>query len=211
MAALLPTIPAHIFLILSVFLKTSLAFVPDFSNYPPASISCLTNAAVTSSCNADSSTLLENNACLCSNGGGFFTLAAQCIQVNAPGALQNVYTTAVTNCDSSNTPVTISLAQFLAAAQGGISSSTTSASTFLTSILSPSTTQQAAPTTSLQQPNPSTTSTQSPSTTASGSSGNSNGGGGGGGGLNKSDVIALAVGIPATVFTILGVLIMCCK
>jgi hypothetical protein len=62
------------------------------------------------------------------------------------------------------------------------------------------------------QQGPIATSSLNPSTTISGSGVNSNGGGGsGGGGLSKSDIIALAVGIPATVFTILGVFIMCCK
>jgi len=184
MAALIPT--ACIFLFFNLFLTASFAFVPSFINYPPAVIPCLTDAAVTSGCNADSITFLQNNACLCGNGGGYLTLAAQCIQANAPNDLQDTYTTSVGNCDTSDTPMTLSWAQFLAAAQGGTS-------------------------TSVQQ-SPIATSSLNPSTTIGGSGVNSNGGGGsGGGGLSKSDIIALAVGIPATVFTIIGVFIMCCK
>jgi hypothetical protein len=190
MAALMTNHSTLIFFIITLFLKLSFSFVPDLSDYPPASQSCLTNAAVNSGCNADSSTFEQNNACLCSNGGGFFNLAAQCIEATAPGALQNVYAVAVTNCDISNTPVTISLAQFLAAAQDGASS------IFRTSMTTLATAPQSAITASL--PNP--------STTTIGSSGNSNGGG-----LSKSDIIALAVGVPATVCAIIGVFIMCYK
>jgi hypothetical protein len=96
--------PQPIFLFINLFLKSSFAFVPSFINYPPAVIPCLTDAAVTSGCNADSITFQQNNACLCSNGGGYLTLAAQCIQANAPNDLQDVYTTSVGNCDNSNTP-----------------------------------------------------------------------------------------------------------
>jgi len=185
-----------------LFLKHSFAFVPDFSNYPPAAIPCLNNAAITSGCNADSSTFETSNACLCSNGGGFVTLAAQCIGSSASGALSNTYSIMLSNCDATNTALTVSSAAFLAAGQAsGVSTIATPSSP--TSIsTSPLETLQ-----TLQVSKASPTSDQSSAPTAS----QSGGSGGGKGKLDSSDTIALAVGVPATVFTIIGVIVACCQ
>lgn len=185
-----------------LFLKHSFAFVPDFSNYPPAAIPCLNNAAITSGCNADSSTVDTSNACLCSNAGGFVTLAAQCIGSSAAGALSNTYSIMLSNCDATNTPLTVSTAAFLAAGQAsGVSTIATSSSPTSISTSPPETLQ------TLQASKASPTSAQSSASTSSYSGGS----GGGKGKLDSSDTIALAVGVPATVFTIIGVIIACCQ
>jgi hypothetical protein len=185
-----------------LFLKHSFAFVPDFSNYPPAAIPCLNNAAITSGCNADSSTVDTSNACLCSNGGGFVTVAAQCIGSSAPGALSNTYSIMLSNCDATNTALTVSSAAFLAAGQAsGVSTIATSSSPTSISTSPPETLQ------TLQASKASPTSAQSSASTSS----QSGGSGGGKGKLDSSDTIALAVGVPATVFTIIGVIIACCQ
>ena len=185
-----------------LFLKHSFAFVPDFSNYPPAAIPCLNNAAITSGCNADSSTFETSNACLCSNGGGFVTLAAQCIGSSASGALSNTYSIMLSNCDATNTALTVSLAAFLAAGQAsGVSTTATLSSPTSISTSPPETLQ------TLQVSKASPTSAQSSAPTYS----QSGGSGGGKGKLSSSDTIAIAVGVPATVFTIIGVIVACCQ
>jgi len=185
-----------------LFLKHSFAFVPDFGNYPPGAIPCLNNAAITSGCNADSSTFDTSNACLCSNGGGFVTLAAQCIGSSAPGALSNTYSIMLSNCDATNTALTVSSAAFLAAGQAsGVSTIATSSSPTSISTSPPETLQ------TLQASKASPMSAQSSASTSS----QSGGSGGGKGKLDSSDTIALAVGVPATIFTIVGVIIACCQ
>lgn len=200
MAALMPNYAVHIFLLLALCFKSSLARVPDFNSYPANTVPCLSDAAVTSGCSADSLTVQQSLACLCSNIGGFLTLSAVCIQENAPGELQDVYNTTANNCATTNTPVTISWAQFLAAAQ----ESTSTLSTTLTTTLA---TGQPSPIASLSpshatDSSPTHTITSSPNPSAT-SAGTINAGGGGG--LGRSDIIAMAIGIPATVFTIIGV------
>jgi hypothetical protein len=185
--------------IIALLLRISFSYeIPTFTNYPPLAEFCLSDAAQGSGCEPISETPQQMNSCLCSNGGGFFALAAQCIQAYDSEDLQSVYSIAVFNCDQTLTPITISLDQFMAFAGGSVSLPVTSISTSQTSTFHTSTTAAAA----AQQTG---ISTSSPTPAASASSGNSKGG------LSKSDVIALAVGIPGTVFTIIGVLIMCCR
>jgi hypothetical protein len=188
-----------------LFLKHSFAFVPDFSNYPPAAISCLNNAAITSGCNADSSTVSTSNACLCSNGGGFVTIAAGCIGSSAPGALTNTYSTMLSNCDATNTALTVSLPAFLSAGQASGTLTTSISSTV--ALIS---TLPLATSLFVQVSGPSTTSSQGPSTSSQDPSSTPSQSGGKGK-LGTSDVIALAVGVPATVFTIIGVFVACTR
>lgn len=199
------TMASRFFIIIALlYLKYSFAFVPNFSNYPPAAISCLNNAAITSGCNADSSTFDTSNACLCSNGGDFVTLAAQCIGSSAPGALSNTYSTMLSNCDTTNTALTVSSAAFLAAGQASGDSPTTTFPPSPTSISTPPPetlqTLQALKVSSMPSQS---AATSAPTSSSSGASG------GGKSKLSQSDTIALAVGIPATVFTIIGVFITC--
>jgi hypothetical protein len=193
-------------LCISILLHLVVApFTNDFSNYPEASISCLTIEAEESGCDAYTTTTEANNACLCSNVGNWITNSARCIAASNPNdpsniLLTNVWNVMVSNCGSTNTPVTLTWEQFLAAAQSGTSLSVISASStgFLTSYTSPSTTQS------------SSTPTES---TSAPSQMNTGGGDSSGGKLNKSDIIAIAVGVPGTIFTIIGVIIgwrMCC-
>ena len=79
----------HIPLIASrFFLNLVFAFTPGFENYPPVSITCLSDAAKSSGCNEDTSTLVSSNACLCNKGGTSVTLTTQCVGECAPGAIE---------------------------------------------------------------------------------------------------------------------------
>jgi hypothetical protein len=94
------------------------AFTPNFNNYPAESISCLTAAAEGSGCNEEA-TLEAANACFCSNCGNWITNSAKCIAANDPNDLSNVWDVMVSNCEKTNTPVTLTRKEFFAAAKSG--------------------------------------------------------------------------------------------
>ena len=115
------------------FATTALAaFTNDFSAYPEDSQQCLSDAADASNCNGD--TVSAMNECLCGNGGNFVLASAQCVAQEDPGDLESVYEIMSLHCSDSNTPLSVSKADFLAAK----SSTTTGASATKTKTSSPS-------------------------------------------------------------------------
>lgn len=103
----------------------------DFSAYPATTISCLSRAADQSGCDGD--TVTETNSCLCSNDGNFVTLAAQCIGDQGEQALVQVYDTMQDSCTETKTPLSVSEADFLAAANMAVSITTVTSTVTTTS------------------------------------------------------------------------------
>lgn len=87
----------------------------DFSAYPTTTVSCLTRAADQAGC-ASEDTVTATNGCLCSDTGDFVTRAAQCIGDQGEQALLQVYATMEDSCTQTKTPLSVSQADFLAAA-----------------------------------------------------------------------------------------------
>lgn len=103
----------------------------DFSAYPATTVSCLTRAADQAGC-ASEDTVTATNGCLCSDTGDFVTLAAQCVGDQGEQALLQVYATMQDSCTQTKTPLSVSQADFLAAADAAAVSRTTITSTVTT-------------------------------------------------------------------------------
>jgi hypothetical protein len=91
--------------------------ISNFSAYPVEARSCLLSAADNSGCNLSAS-LHNLNECLCSNDGGFATNSASCVASNDPDDLQSVYKAMLNECDTTDTPLNLTYAQFTAANAG---------------------------------------------------------------------------------------------
>jgi hypothetical protein len=92
--------------------RASADIVVDWHYYPAASQTCLNNAQNAVKC--PSGDVPSFNGCVCRNGNGFLQNAAQCLGSSDSGDLNGVYSVLVTNCGNSQTPVSISLSQWLA-------------------------------------------------------------------------------------------------
>ncbi|KAK1755845.1 hypothetical protein QBC47DRAFT_198111 [Echria macrotheca] len=161
-----PTLLAFVFA--SVY-RLTLASVIDFSFYPTLAQDCLYQASNSSNCAAD--TVAATNTCLCHNGGDFVTNAASCLGRSDPSDVQAVYDTMKTACSNSNTPLSVSEKQYLAAAASPSSTPTVSASSTAT---------------------PTATATVTATTAAATSSAAT--GGGTGSGVSVAVVVAVSVG-----------------
>jgi hypothetical protein len=212
--------PAMAFLcsILLFSISTSAAFQNDFSAYPAGAQSCLYTASDASGC--DGNTVLLMNTCLCGNGGNFVLATAKCLGAKSPSDLSLTYTTMSTNCKGSNTPLSVSQAQFLAAAS---SSSTTTPKTATTTTRTATASTTSRPTTTTTS-SASQTSVQSAEvittvvggetvtvTTTPTSPPDSANGGGGNGGLSTGAKIGIAAGGIAVGIAILAAIGFCIR
>ncbi|ERS97273.1 hypothetical protein HMPREF1624_06604 [Sporothrix schenckii ATCC 58251] len=121
-----PTPFVALFVTLLLLVQTTAvraAFTNNFDAYPVGTRSCLDSASTASGCNGDTVTAM--NDCLCSNTGNFVIGAAECIGKSDLADLETVYTTMASACSFSNTPLSVSQKDFLAAGNGTYSSSTT--------------------------------------------------------------------------------------
>lgn len=128
----------------------------DFSSYPATTRTCLSKAFDQSDCAGD--TVTETNSCLCSNDDNFVTNTAICIGDQGNDVVVQVYDIMQDSCSDTKTPLSISEAEFLTAANSTISFiaitstvTTTSAgmaTTFTTTTTSTSTAIAATPTSS---------------------------------------------------------------
>ncbi|KAB5545848.1 hypothetical protein GE09DRAFT_220721 [Coniochaeta sp. 2T2.1] len=132
------------------------AFENDFSSYPKNAQQCLYNAATWSGCGGD--TAMAMNSCLCSNGGNFVTTTATCLGSSDAADLGTVYDTMRNHCADSNTPLTVSKAQFLKESGATLTSSTTRSATG----------SRTSSTTSTTGTSTSSTTSESPTSTAAG-------------------------------------------
>lgn len=157
-----------VLILLSIPRPSIAAFKNDFSDYPSGTQTCLDNASDNSDCAGDTSA--EMNLCLCSNGGDFVTNSAKCIAQKDSSDLAStwVYTSNTPtsryladslvqeimdlHCSDSNTPLTISQAQFMAY-QSSVSSSSSASSTASATSTS-SAAQQTVTTTASPTPDP---------------------------------------------------------
>ncbi|KAL1838104.1 hypothetical protein VTJ49DRAFT_3035 [Mycothermus thermophilus] len=102
-------------LVAAVLIPASHAVKDDWSHYPADSQACLAQAGESSRC--ESRTVEAQNACYCRNGGNFVTTTAECVGRTAPELLKAVYDMMEISCRDSNTPLTISEAEFMEAAE----------------------------------------------------------------------------------------------
>ncbi|KAK3390753.1 hypothetical protein B0H63DRAFT_122492 [Podospora didyma] len=145
---IIPMLPTTLVALILVSVSRA-AVTADFSFYPPKSQDCLYKAADKSACGrADTVPLL--NKCLCSNTGQFVVNSASCLGQDDPTDVDKVYDTMNNACRNSQTPLSVTKAQFRAAAIQA-SSSTQSITTRTTSAshstLMTSTTRSSATTT----------------------------------------------------------------
>jgi hypothetical protein len=175
----------------------------SFDIYPKASQLCVTDEALRSGCNLQS-TAYSANICLCSNGGDFVNKTAVCVASNDPTDLNSVYTVMLRACSSTNTPLGFTEEQFISAGQA----STKTTSTSSASSTSPASSTSSAPSTSTNTNTQShelqPTSAASPAGTALGSSSSSSGGGGGG---NVGHLSGGAIGLISAVAAIVSLII----
>lgn len=121
--------PRQFSLLLNVLLFTTTtttvlaAFTNDFSGYPAGAQQCLYDASDSSGCNGD--TVAEMNTCLCQTSG-FAASSAQCVGRKDAGDLESTYEVMDLHCSESNTALSLSKDQWLAA---GDSASTTTTTT----------------------------------------------------------------------------------
>jgi hypothetical protein len=104
------TLPFAIQLAL-LFNKASADLVVDWHWYPTASQGCLQTAQNSVQC--PSGDVPSFNGCVCRNVNNFLQVAAQCLGMSDNGDLTTVYNVLVSNCGVSQTPVQISLSQWL--------------------------------------------------------------------------------------------------
>jgi hypothetical protein len=143
------------------------------------------------------------NQCLCTNGGNFVVAAAQCIGKQSPADVAQTYTELAVNCQGSNTPLTISQAQFLAAASGSVSTTTAVQTAKVTTISGRPTTVTATLT-----PTPTQGPTVTVTTTPTPTDGNKSNGGDGGMGTGAK--IGIAAGSVAVGVALIAALVFCC-
>lgn len=179
-----------------------------FSIYPEASQQCLNDAADSSGCPLEG-TLYSINSCLCGNDGSFITNSAICIANNDPADLQNVWTTMVTACYESETPIAYSESEFLNAGK-----TSTTPTTMITTTRAPSSSATAADnqvTTTESQTSESTTSAASSTlSSSSNSNANSNSNNNGDGVGHLSGGMIALISCVATVAALLITVGICC-
>ncbi|KAL7931618.1 hypothetical protein V8C35DRAFT_309919 [Trichoderma chlorosporum] len=152
-----------------LFLAPALADVhADFSFYPTGAQSCLSQAATTSKC--DGNTVMDLNTCLCGNSGNFVILAAICIGNNDKADAVPVYTTMVSACADSNTPLDVAPSEFYGAVSGTVSSSTTTTTTTTRTTTAAATTMTTSTTTTSTTNSATTTQGSTVTVTTTGSS-----------------------------------------
>lgn len=135
----------------------------DFSDYPSGTQSCLDNASDNSRCSGD--TVPQMNQCLCSNGGSFVTNAAKCIAKQDPDDLESTYEILSLHCSDSNTPLSISKAQWMAQSSASTSKTSTKTTTNTASKSTMTTTSAGQTTTATITSTPTATSTPAPEDT----------------------------------------------
>ncbi|POR34002.1 Uncharacterized protein TPAR_05791, partial [Tolypocladium paradoxum] len=171
--------PAHP-LVLLILATSCLAFQSDFSFYPPNAQPCLNQASNAANCQGSSAA--EVNTCLCSNQGGFITNTAKCLGQQDKADVQKVYTTMLQACTDSQTPMSVSQSDFLAAANGDAVSATATTRTATSATARVTTTTGGATVTVTSAP------------TETGAAGNDQQGRGG---LSTGATIGIAVGASA--------------
>lgn len=103
--------PLNVLVLVALPFSTADRYPNDFSPYPAAAQPCLNAADQESGC--DGSSVPAMNGCLCTNASDFIPSAARCISRESPRDLNATYATLKTNCDGSNTPMAITMAEFL--------------------------------------------------------------------------------------------------
>ena len=103
------------------------AFTNNFVAYPTNAQPCLYDAAIGSNC--DGTNITAMNMCLCENGGNFVISAATCIGTSDRSDLETVYSVMADACAFSDTPLSVSQKDFMAAGQGLLSSSSSTSTT----------------------------------------------------------------------------------
>ncbi|KAH6609910.1 hypothetical protein Trco_003256 [Trichoderma cornu-damae] len=114
-------------LLLLLLVPALAAVESDFSFYPAGAQSCLNQAAAASKCGG--ATVQDLNKCLCGNGGNFVLLAAACLGKDDKADSVTVYTTMVSACANSNTPLDVAPSDFYGAVNGLLPTTTASTST----------------------------------------------------------------------------------
>jgi LPXTG-motif cell wall-anchored protein len=99
----------------------------DFGFYPKGAQDCMYKAANDSKCKAK--TVVATNSCLCRNGGNFITNAAACIGQSSPSDLEEVYKVMSGACGESDTAISITKDEFMAAANAATSTTSTAGPT----------------------------------------------------------------------------------
>ncbi|KAK4236531.1 hypothetical protein C8A03DRAFT_35571 [Achaetomium macrosporum] len=130
-------VPAALVLLILVSASRAQGTI-DFGFYPKRAQDCMYKAADDSKC--ESSTVAATNSCLCRNGGDFITKAAACIGQSSASDLETVYTTMRDACGNSDTPISITEDEFMAAANGAASTTSTAGPTTTSSASISSTT-----------------------------------------------------------------------
>lgn len=196
----------------------------DWSPYPIGSQQCLDYYARQSGCDATSiytfnycvriiwvlprySNLTSPHPQLCNNGGNWVVNIAQCIAVKDKENMKTTYGTLKAACLATGTPISFSVNEFLDAGGELVTPATpatrtTTATTTMPPTTSVSTTATTSTTSRTAEPKPATESPPSSEETQQKH------------GLSQSDVIAIAIGVPVGVFTIIGAIItwcMCCR
>ncbi|KAL2019280.1 hypothetical protein VTK56DRAFT_9824 [Thermocarpiscus australiensis] len=117
-------------LVTLVLVAASQAVTNDFSFYPKGAQDCLYEAADAARC--DASTVAATNSCLCRNGGNFIINTASCLGRSYSGDLRAVYQTMKEACANSETPITITEADFVETANAAASSTSSAATSSAT-------------------------------------------------------------------------------
>jgi hypothetical protein len=192
------------------FTLLSLIQAQDFSNYPSGSQACLQNAASASGCTVYPNPI-NQNYCMCNNGGYWVLRVARCLYINDESDTTEVYNTMKYNCASSGTPIGFTLDQFI---EAGSSTSTLSSTISTTS--TPVSTPASKPTsTPPSEPSSPSTSTHSPASHITGTDPspvavhNTGSSTPSKGGLSTADKIAIGIGVPVGFFTIIGAIAAC--
>lgn len=123
-------LPPSLLLYISVLIPpTRCALDVDFAAYPSTTQICLDDTAKGSNCSGD--TVFEINNCLCNNGGNFVLDSAACIGNQGTDIMTRVYELMQSSCSGTETPLTISEAEWMAA--GSISTSVVTSTVTTTS------------------------------------------------------------------------------
>jgi hypothetical protein len=139
-----------------LFNKAAADAVVDWHWYPTASQGCLQSAQNSVQC--PSSDVPSFNGCVCRNGNNFLQEAAQCLGRSDNGDLTTVYNVLVSNCGQSQTPVQISLSQWLSWAALSTTPTPPTTATQPTTVTQPTTITQPTTVITTQKPTSPTTS-----------------------------------------------------
>jgi len=167
------------------------------------------------------------NYCLCNNGYDFVPKVASCIYSQDPDSLDVTYGTFKAACASTGTPISFAIDDWrrvagAAATDDGSSGGgdevintfiPTTTTRFITSIRPTPSTPPETSSSGGDDATPDGNGGSGGDTAVDTMQGGADGGGEGGGGLNQSDKIAIGIGVPVGVFTIIGAVVawwMCC-